>query len=227
MEDHITIPHTPFPWVVASVDSRKAWEKAQTAEAQEFDLLELRLDLLHPVVLMPEELEHCPHPILITARAPSEGGNPAMNEQTRFALLKKYQAQANWIDLELKTCQARPERVKDFQAAGLIVSYHDFHGTPKKDEFKSLLEQALEFQPDIIKIACKTPHETEVELLLEILAGWKTLRPSLALMGMGACGRSSRLRLAKAGSALNYGYIETPLVDGQWPAGELRRAIHE
>ena len=44
-------------------------------------------------------------------------------------------------------------------------------------------------------------------------------------MGMGEFGRVSRLALAKAGSVLNYGYLDEPNAPGQWEARELRQLL--
>ena len=44
-------------------------------------------------------------------------------------------------------------------------------------------------------------------------------------MGMGKFGKASRLALAKAGSVLNYGYLDCPNAPGQWEATELKRLL--
>jgi 3-dehydroquinate dehydratase-1 len=49
----------------------------------------------------------------------------------------------------------------------------------------------------------------------------------VSAMGMGPVGKLSRLVLARAGSILNYGYLQTPNAPGQWPATELKRLIGE
>ena len=46
-------------------------------------------------------------------------------------------------------------------------------------------------------------------------------------MGMGVFGKVSRLALAKAGSALNYGYLDRPNAPGQWEARELKKLISQ
>ena len=49
----------------------------------------------------------------------------------------------------------------------------------------------------------------------------------LAVMGMGAFGKVSRLALGKSGSVLNYGYLDKPQVSGQWPAALLKERLRE
>jgi 3-dehydroquinate dehydratase-1 len=44
---------------------------------------------------------------------------------------------------------------------------------------------------------------------------------------MGPLGKLSRLVLAKAGSCLNYGYLNTPNAPGQWPAARLKTLLEE
>jgi len=47
------------------------------------------------------------------------------------------------------------------------------------------------------------------------------------VMGMGNFGKISRLTLAKAGSVLNYGYLDHPNAPGQWEARDLKRQISQ
>jgi 3-dehydroquinate dehydratase-1 len=44
-------------------------------------------------------------------------------------------------------------------------------------------------------------------------------------MGMGPLGRVSRLLLGQLGSTLNYGYLDSATVPGQWSAAELKRLL--
>jgi 3-dehydroquinate dehydratase len=46
-------------------------------------------------------------------------------------------------------------------------------------------------------------------------------------MGMGVFGKLSRLVLGRAGSVLNYGYLDTVQVLGQWPAALLKQRLLE
>jgi 3-dehydroquinate dehydratase-1 len=71
---------------------------------------------------------------------------------------------------------------------------------------------------DIVKIAVKTETVAEVSRLLALL---EDASGPLAVMGMGALGRASRLLFAKAGSVLNYGWLDKPQVPGQWSAKEF------
>jgi len=44
---------------------------------------------------------------------------------------------------------------------------------------------------------------------------------------MGGLGPVSRLTLGRAGSVLNYGYLDQLQVPGQWPAELLRQRLRE
>ena len=52
-------------------------------------------------------------------------------------------------------------------------------------------------------------------------------RVALSVMGMGRFGKISRLLFAQAGSVLNYGFLHSPQVTGQWPARLLKKRIEE
>jgi 3-dehydroquinate dehydratase-1 len=49
----------------------------------------------------------------------------------------------------------------------------------------------------------------------------------ISVMGMGEYGKLSRLLLARAGSVLNYGYLDVVQVPGQWPAPLLKERLAE
>jgi len=49
----------------------------------------------------------------------------------------------------------------------------------------------------------------------------------VAVMGMGALGKLSRLILATAGSYFTYGYLGEAVAPGQWPVQRLRALLAE
>ena len=101
----------------------------------------------------------------------------------------------------------------------LIISFHDFESTPSLAKLRAVSARARGEGADIVKIAAKTETPAEVARLLVLL---QEAPGPLAVMGMGALGRASRLLFAKAGSALNYGWLDRPQVPGQWSAKEFR-----
>jgi 3-dehydroquinate dehydratase type I len=107
----------------------------------------------------------------------------------------------------------------------LIVSAHFFNSTPSLARLESLRNRAFAAGADIFKVATLTRTLTDVLTLASLLA--RRPRQALSVMGMGEFGKLSRTLLACAGSVLNYGYLDTVQVPGQWPAPLLKERLAE
>ena len=143
-----------------------------------------------------------------------------MTEEEQLALYLRFISAVAAVDIELRaTKRLLPvlEAVRREKKA-LIISFHDFEATPSLVRLRTLSARARSEGADIVKIAAKTETPAEVARLLVLL---QEASGPLAVMGMGALGRASRLLFAKAGSALNYGWLDRPQVPGQWSAREF------
>ena len=78
---------------------------------------------------------------------------------------------------------------------------------------------------DIFKLAAMAQKPADLTTLLSFLTGAKA--GNLSVMGMGAFGKISRLLFARAGSLLNYGYLDQAQVPGQWEATLLKQRVAE
>ena len=76
-----------------------------------------------------------------------------------------------------------------------------------------------------MKVAARTNSLKDLATLIGLLE--KQGNPQLSVMGMGPYGKISRLLFARAGSVLNYGYLEQPQVPGQWEATVLKQRLSE
>jgi len=190
------------------------------------DAAEVRVDLL-PKLPSRTELAQVTCPIILTVRRRDEGGGRDWSDEEREALYAKFLPKAAAIDLELRSLSALSGVVESAQARKRVViaSYHDFEKTPSLRVLRKVEAQGREAGVSVVKIATKTEKPTDVARLLELLDG---ASGPLSVMGMGHLGRASRLLFAKAGSVLNYGWLDQPQVPGQWSAQEfgelLRRA---
>jgi 3-dehydroquinate dehydratase I len=181
--------------------------------------VEIRVDALS---VPPEarQIVELPVAAIVTVRCAEEGGLRSMNDDDR---LKSYLALlpgAAAIDLELRSAKSMSDlREAVLQnAKTLILSLHDFRMTPSLADLEDACAKMRDLGADILKIATKTESVSEVSRLLTLLE--RSSSP-LAVMGMGAFGRASRLLFAKAGSALNYGWLDKPQIPGQWSAKEF------
>jgi 3-dehydroquinate dehydratase-1 len=218
------------PAVVGTVHSAASLAAAGKLRPEECDWLELRLDNFFPHLGQLRRAApklRCPR--IVTVRHPSEGGVAnAMTARERRALYGDFLGIAGMVDVELRQATAMKEVLRQTReaGAGVILSFHDFRRTPPPRALRELARGARDAGANIFKIATLTRSPRDLARLMEFLADEKGGLP-LAVMGMGAYGKVSRLVLAQAGSCLNYGYLGAPNASGQWPVALLKARIAE
>lgn len=214
------------PKIVGVIFSRADFERALRMRNPP-DLFELRLDAFGASAdAIRNRIANLGAGIIITARHPREGGANQLSSRKRRELLLTFLRRAAWVDIELRSAGAL---AAVFQAARkksvrIIVSFHDFGGSPGAARLDELARQAKSLGPDIIKIATRTDTPAQLDRLLEFI---ERQRPAgrVVAMGIGKLGRKSRLELARRGCALNYAHLGAPGIAGQLSIPELRRAL--
>jgi 3-dehydroquinate dehydratase-1 len=184
------------------------------------DAVEVRADAL-PQPPDPERIAQLSLPAILTVRRHDEGGARPLADEVRLALYLELLPTAAAVDIEGKSLSALGELVTAARKtkATVIVSFHDFQGTPSLPRLRTWMAKALDGGADVVKIASVTEKPGDVARLLTLL---DAATSPLAVMGMGTLGRASRLLFARAGSVLNYGWLDKPQVPGQWSAPDLR-----
>ncbi len=218
------------PWVVGTVWSADSLAAACALGPGGPDVLELRVDSF---ARQPGRLDaltaRAPRPLLVTVRHPAEGGAaPGLDAAARRRLYERFLPVASFVDVEVRSLRALAGTVARAKAGGVrvVASFHDFRAVPDKRKLSELAARALDAGADVFKVAATVTRPGELARLLDLLEDERRL--PLAVMGMGALGRVSRLALAAAGSVLNYGYLgKRAQVPGQWPAATLRERIDE
>jgi 3-dehydroquinate dehydratase-1 len=194
-------------------------EAAKTA----LDAVEVRVDAL-PHCPSLREVAALPVPAILTVRRLDEGGAKPVTDEEQLALYRGLVPAVAAVDIEVRaTKRLLPvlETVRNGKKA-LIISFHYFESTPSLARLRAVSARARGEGVDIVKIAAKTETPAEVARLLVLL---QEAPGPLAVMGMGALGRASRLLFAEAGSALNYGWLDRPQVPGQWSAKEFQELL--
>ena len=204
--------------VVGIVDSSEAVSAAKRLPQGRVDYLEWRADFLG------EKIPKSPIPWIITARHPLEGGKNALTQARRRELLLSLLPTAALVDIEVRSLAGLKDVVACAQSNGIgvIASFHDFEKTPDAPRLREVIRRAKDAGATLVKIATRTTTPKDVSRLLDL---WNGCTLPLAIMGMGPLGMSSRLLFANCGSALNYGWLHSPNVPGQWSAAELRTLI--
>lgn len=175
-------------------------------------------------------------PLIFTIRTSAEGGNLQISG-AKYAELLKFAAstgEADIIDVELfKEGIKVNELVQEIHDLGslVIMSNHDFHKTPEKDEIVDRLRKMQEFGADLPKIAVMPNSSADVITLLSAtdeMASKYAVKP-LVTMSMGGLGSISRLCGEIFGSALTFGSAGKISAPGQIAVSELKdclKAIH-
>ncbi len=201
--------------IVGIAETPSALRLARKMKPGILDALELRLDAFDAA----PDLGEIPVPLIATVRCPAEGGRNNLNVRERASRYLAVLERAAAIDIELASRLEMKSVIEAARRAGkkIILSFHDFSGTPKS--LRTLQRRACAAGADVFKIAVTPRSPGELGALLSILDA-----PPLptSVMGMGPLGKASRVAAMACGSVLNYGWIERPNVAGQWSAAELR-----
>lgn len=231
------------PKIIVSLMGKNA--SAVKSEAQyyqefDFDILEWRIDHfddvknIESIIDAAHQLRTIIHnkPILFTFRTAKEGGEKEISSTDYLSLNRKMidSGLVDMIDLELFTGdQEVSATIAYAHAKGIkvIMSNHDFHKTPPKDEIVKRLRKMQELGADIPKIALMPQNKSDVMTLLaatlEMYEQYAD-RPIIT-MSMSKLGIISRLSGEVFGSAATFGALKKASAPGQIDIKELRSVL--
>ena len=161
-------------------------------------------------------------PLIVTFRTKAEGGDKTIADADYGALYKTLlKAQfADLIDVEMFRSEAVVRRLvagAHQVGAFIVMSNHDFSGTPPAAELLARLRRQQELGADVLKLAMMPRDPSDVLELLR--ATWEMAsryaeRPMMT-MSMGGTGVVSRLAGEIFGSAMCFGMIGRASAPGQ------------
>ena len=214
--------------VVGTVHSPGSLRAALRLRAGALDFVELRVDAFasDPAPLL-RAAPRLRVPCVVTVRHPAEGGANDLSTARRRALYLQFLPHAALIDVELRSVEKLAGVIAAARTlgVGVVVSDHDFRKTPPLAQLQACIRRAHRAGADICKLAALTSTAADLQRLLALFTTRQPL--PLSVMGMGEFGKVSRLLLARAGSVLNYGYLDRPNASGQWEARVLRERVRE
>jgi 3-dehydroquinate dehydratase-1 len=189
------------------------------------DLFELRLDRFTAAVVdrVEKMLPKLSAPLIITARHPHEGGAGRLSIPKRRALLTRFLACADYVDVELRSTRAMRSllAVAKKEKICCIISFHSLKWTPSVSLLSTKAREAKAHRADIFKVATRTDTPMELGRLLDFTTNSRLNLP-LAVMGIGQLGAISRILLARAGSVLIYASLGTATdIEGQLSLEQL------
>ena len=172
------------------------------------DIIEIRLDRLSNPGIEPF-VRGLSKPLLFTNRPEWEGGLFKGSEAARVGLLlKAIQNDCALVDLELKTAHELRAELLDVllkhPQTGLIISWHDFSGTPSSEELGDILQQQIESGAHVGKIVTMANSYKEVLRVLNLQTIATENNFPLIAFCMGQVGMISRLATLKLGGYMTY-----------------------
>ncbi|MDR1377296.1 MAG: type I 3-dehydroquinate dehydratase, partial [Synergistaceae bacterium] len=183
------------------------------------DIIELRIDawecienaaeaavLIAEVRGMAKDL-----PVILTCRGHWEGGVKEVSESAKDAVYEAAieKGLVDFVDKELKYGPMALAQLKEranAKGVSLIVSYHDFTGTPSKEFIYSQLAQQIRCGADVAKAALMPKKEEDVLNVLSATLAVRREFPDVPLitMSMGPLGMHSRVVGGLYGSDLTF-----------------------
>ena len=192
---------------IASEDINQALDIARSAETFA-DIVEIRLDTLSDPKIEPF-VKNLVKPLLFTNRPEWEGGSYKGTETSRIELLMQaVRHDCALVDLELKTTPELRGELLDVllqhPKTSLIISWHDFSGTPGREELGDILLQQMESGAHIGKIVTTAHDYMDILRVLNLLETAAKNNFPLIAFCMGAVGKISRLATTKLGGYMTY-----------------------
>lgn len=217
------------PRVVGAISQARTLSSAEACQALELDIAEFRLDMTGFVDGWKErarEFRAAGKPVLLTLRYAAERGQWTESETARQKAYEDALGHVSAVDVEVRS-EILHDVVRAAHASGkpVIASFHDFDGLPSPAVLHDVIGDGIKAGADIVKLAVRT-DQPEALLALEGLLASAPRDALLCVVGMGLLGPESRVRLARSGSCLTYGYADETNAPGQLSSAELLRRLH-
>jgi 3-dehydroquinate dehydratase-1 len=227
------MPPSAAPWLVGVVTTPEAVAAFARTEpgARVIDLLEVRVDLFASPTASPigswaeagASIEAMGTPVLVTIRLAVEGGGWTRPDADRLALYEEALASGagSWVDVEAGSPLAREVAARAHARGGMIiVSHHDFAGTPPLAELERIVAACRAAGADVPKIATRVNGDDDRAALLALAAAHAG---QACVIGMGTSDgdRELRVELPARGSRLAYGWVDAPTAPGQLSAADM------
>ncbi len=192
-----------------------------------FDMVEMRIDLFN---LSDEKLFRftdslAAYPTIATIRSKCEGGQWRLPESKRLTLFKKIMPSVGAVDIELSSKNILGDVIScahDFNKK-VIVSYHNFDGTPTYRKLDQIFNQAEKVGADIVKVAVLSKRDSDIQRVARFTI--EHANQNIVTLAMGDSGALSRLFFPALGSLFTYGYMGKPTAPGQMDCHELSRLM--
>lgn len=207
-----------IPLIAVSFADKSSDRDLAGAQAGGLDVAELRIDRYSSA----DDLHVVKHvqrfsafPTIATIRTSGEGGDWRGTESERLHLFKAVVPEVHGIDIELSSVDILLELVEvaKFHGKVVIISTHNFDGTPSSEQLDETAAKAKSLGADYVKVAAMAKSAEDVRTLAAF-----TLRNAslgLIVVAMGPHGGVSRVFFPALGSRLTYAHAGEHAVPGQ------------
>ena len=232
------MPKTIVP-ITGATAEQALQQAAVIAASASTDIAEWRIDYLDiatdgtALLALGKRIEQAlaGKPLIVTFRTQAEGGSKAIRDADYGALYATLLRGGfvQMLDVEMfRDPQVVQSLVSAAHQAGakVVMSSHDFHGTPPREEIVARLLRQQAMGADVLKIAVMPRDAGDVLALLD--ATWQVRQQSvrpLLTMAMGGTGVVSRLAGETFGQAMTFGMIGTPSAPGQVEVEQLQSVL--
>jgi len=212
-----------IPRVVGTIRDATSFPPSSVVNHDCCDVVEARIDRMNP---LPEDwlcgcrrIEDSGLPVIVTQRLAQEGGCFTGADESREKLLSEALEHVATVDVEYtskllsKVCAVAAGKGKS-----VIVSHHDFDGTPSLQELMDIADRIRQLGNGVPKIATMVHGNDDVAVLRDLLVNQET---PICVIGMGSAGTTTRTSFPLLGSSLTYGYLDSPCAPGQLPASQM------
>lgn len=179
------------------------------------DLVELRIDHLRSQSLLKikQTVSEFGESAVVTVRPASEGGGFEGREYERISLVRELvDLEPAYFDIELRTLITHPQLRSGGMGRRLIVSWHDFSGTPGVARLREVASRAASYG-GLVKLVTLAKRAEDNLAVLSLYGG--TGRQPIAFC-MGSRGILSRVMAMELGSPVAYTSLPgKPVAPGQ------------
>ncbi|MFC4544245.1 type I 3-dehydroquinate dehydratase [Halosolutus amylolyticus] len=220
-----------FDTFVCAASTADLADAADPIAREHADAIEYRMDLADDPLAALEAYDG-DLPILATNRADWEGGEWTGDDETRLDVLARATAidAVDAIDVELAAvldgdADDLLETVRD-RTVSIVVSAHDFEGTPPRQELVRTLTEAGKYG-DVAKLAVTAESRADTLALLSATEQLTAHGDTVATMAMGEAGRHTRAVAPVYGSRIGYAPVDPAdaTAPGQYDLETLSRLV--
>ncbi len=206
------------PLIAMSFADNDIDERVADSRELGVDVVELRIDQFSSTdtTYVTEQLRRFSEfPTIATIRTQDEGGRWAGSDEERLQLFRAAIPEVHGVDIELASEAILSDVVAEAREKDrlVIISHHDFSGTPSLSELTDMAMSAKEHGADLVKISTMTAGRDDVQTLAAFLVQHAEL--GLIVIGMGGHGVVTRVAFPVLGSRLTYAFSGQPAVSGQ------------